>query len=385
MAISLGKVQVFENLNLIRVLQNKLLSARSWEDALFVLLQIPRAILPVQNVSVLSFDSESNSHSVIVESTPDGVIEQPENSAYNQEGCVICQAIQEPQLLVVVPCFCCKDHGYAERLPRLCILLTKKGTRAFVLHIKLPDDMRITSSELQMIYDLAPLMRQTFENAFLKEELDRMERLFQVEKKQIARTLHDTLAHHLAYLRLKLDQLSYTSGEQDSTISALEVKQLRTVANYCYEQVRSQLTSLTEEEGIELKSALRDYLTSSSQNIEFTIDPNIESEQLNWHPTIQRKIFYIVRELLRNAEKHAKANQVRVNLSKENRSLKIEILDDGIGFDVAEVIRRKSHYGLKMIHEYTLELNGKLSINSSAETGTSISLWIPFEKEITAT
>ena len=61
----------------------------------------------------------------------------------------------------------------------------------------------------------------------------------------------------------------------------------------------------------------------------------------NWHLGNDQQVilFQVVRELLVNVGKHSQASQAKVILSREGQSLKIQVNDDGVGFDATRDIR----------------------------------------------
>jgi two-component system nitrate/nitrite sensor histidine kinase NarX len=103
----------------------------------------------------------------------------------------------------------------------------------------------------------------------------------------------------------------------------------------------------------------------------------VEGESHSLHPNVQRKILYMIREGLRNVEKHADAQHVTVQLTWSRESLMIVISDDGQGFDPNMIGVLRGHYGLRIIQEYIKELNGTFKIISSERSGTSLILRLP--------
>ena len=90
---------------------------------------------------------------------------------------------------------------------------------------------------------------------------------------------------------------------------------------------------------------------------------------------LQVALFSIIKELTTNAFKHAKANQVMIqlNLIPEEENLVLMYEDDGIGFTT----NKSKGIGLKNLKRRIDELKGSLSIDSSPGKGTVISISIP--------
>ena len=95
------------------------------------------------------------------------------------------------------------------------------------------------------------------------------------------------------------------------------------------------------------------------------------------HDEPRQHIIKIISEGLNNIAKHASADQVWLRVLEENKSLIIEIRDNGVGFDPVKEQEKPGHYGLVGIQERVNLLNGILTIDSEADIGTSLKVSIP--------
>jgi signal transduction histidine kinase len=84
-----------------------------------------------------------------------------------------------------------------------------------------------------------------------------------------------------------------------------------------------------------------------------------------------------------NVEKHAKAKNVWIKLGVEGDYLTVSVADDGVGFDVKEVLskyKEKMSLGLLNMQERARAIGAQLSIRSTTKglgRGTIVSLRIP--------
>ena len=88
-------------------------------------------------------------------------------------------------------------------------------------------------------------------------------------------------------------------------------------------------------------------------------------------------LFRAVHELLTNVVKHAKASNVRISLSVRAELFRIQIQDDGVGFDVAGWTTRpgtSTGFGLFSIRERLEHLGGRFEIASRPGNGTAVIL-----------
>ena len=95
-------------------------------------------------------------------------------------------------------------------------------------------------------------------------------------------------------------------------------------------------------------------------------------------------LFQATRELLANIAKHAHARNARVSIFKDNSHIRINVEDDGVGFDFTEaeahVGSSDGGFGLFSIRERMKYLGGCLECESGEGRGTSISLRAPLKQ-----
>jgi len=88
-------------------------------------------------------------------------------------------------------------------------------------------------------------------------------------------------------------------------------------------------------------------------------------------------IFRIIQEAFQNILKHSKAKNIDVIFQYEADKLKINIADDGTGFD-KELIPGKDGLGLHNIMNRAALIGGNASINSIISIGTTITIIAPY-------
>ena len=93
-------------------------------------------------------------------------------------------------------------------------------------------------------------------------------------------------------------------------------------------------------------------------------------------------LFQIIRELLVNIVKHAKADKATITMSQIDERVKIEVKDDGVGFDISALgksIIEPQGYGLFSIRERLSNFGENLDIDSTPGGGTVISFAAPLK------
>jgi signal transduction histidine kinase len=125
--------------------------------------------------------------------------------------------------------------------------------------------------------------------------------------------------------------------------------------------------------------ALREYAEYFYQQSRLPVDVRVEGEGKVFG--IQaREITGLLRESLTNIRKHARARSVRVVLAFSREYTSISISDDGIGFDVKEILRTigdSSHYGLIGMRHRTESMGGEMHLRSDPGKGTTLQFRIP--------
>lgn len=94
-------------------------------------------------------------------------------------------------------------------------------------------------------------------------------------------------------------------------------------------------------------------------------------------------LFRIIQETIINVAKHSHAKNVNISLFHEDGQVKICIEDDGVGFDVNDVLRDadvgvKTGFGLLGLRERVALLEGSLEVRSERSSGTAVEITIPF-------
>ncbi len=92
---------------------------------------------------------------------------------------------------------------------------------------------------------------------------------------------------------------------------------------------------------------------------------------------VQAQLFRIIQEIFANVRKHAHAEQITVNLQKNERNISISVGDDGVGFNPNGVSPAGKHFGLGIMQERAAYVGGNIQINSDPGKGTEVRIIIP--------
>ncbi|HEX6673512.1 MAG TPA: GAF domain-containing sensor histidine kinase [Actinomycetes bacterium] len=198
------------------------------------------------------------------------------------------------------------------------------------------------------------------------------------ERQSIANDLHDDTVQVLAAALVQLDHIAATTPEQQPEL----LRKLRSTLRSTMESARKLMFDLRppvlDAEG--LVAALRQQLdllgTEAGVNVE--LDCDLE-ERLG--PTTETVLFRSLQEALRNVRKHARAANVRLELRREAEGQVEAVLsDDGVGFDVAEMLPKAvagGHLGLHALLERIDLAGGKVDLRSNPGEGTRLRITVP--------
>ncbi len=203
----------------------------------------------------------------------------------------------------------------------------------------------------------------------------------EMERKHIARELHDQIGQMLTAIKLTLqtlgssDQIGTATTEIDQGVELIDTA-LDQVRNLSFELRPSLLDNLG------LVAALRWYSDQFAHRtgIVVTWQSNLPERKMRFPQELETACFRIVQEALTNVVRHAEAREVIIELDTVDQQTVLSIQDDGVGFSKqAPQDSSKVHLGLIGMRERALALGGTLEINSAPGKGTEIRVFFPTE------
>lgn len=97
---------------------------------------------------------------------------------------------------------------------------------------------------------------------------------------------------------------------------------------------------------------------------------------------IEVAVYRILHEALTNIQRHAHAGEVAVSLHCGHDAVRLEVEDDGVGFDAAEALARKRVGGVLSMQRRAQLAGGSYGIESQRGKGTKLRVWIPREARL---
>ena len=197
------------------------------------------------------------------------------------------------------------------------------------------------------------------------------------ERTRIARDLHDTLLQTIQGSKLVADDALDPSADPDRMRRA--IKQLAVWLGRATEEGREALNSLrtSTTEKNDLSEAFQRAMEECQLQGSMEASLSVAGDATEMHPIVRDEVYRIGYEAIRNACVHSRATQLQVELTYA-RDLALRISDNGVGIDPAIADRGKQgHFGLQGMRERAARIVGKLTVVSSATSGTEIKLVVP--------
>ena len=127
-----------------------------------------------------------------------------------------------------------------------------------------------------------------------------------------------------------------------------------------------------------LVSALQAYARGFNQRTGIQVEVKIAPDFGRLSREMEATLFRIVQEGLRNLKKHSGAAKAEVHLRKAADKLFVSVSDEGIGFDIRELIKKEG-LGIRSMKERVYLLGGRFEIHSEPGKGTRIEAWVALQ------
>ncbi len=181
------------------------------------------------------------------------------------------------------------------------------------------------------------------------------------ERRRVARELHDGLAQELSFIRSQTVAMAAGVPLQDM------IGHVAAAAERALQESRRAIDVLADGVQMPLNEALR----AAGEDVALRHGAHVEvhADTPPMPPSVAEALIRVVREAVANAVRHGGARSIVVSLVCDNRGLRLEVTDDGSGFDPGEA---RHGFGLKSMRERVEALGGQLHIRSKPGGGTTV-------------
>jgi signal transduction histidine kinase len=202
----------------------------------------------------------------------------------------------------------------------------------------------------------------------------------EAERRHLARELHDEIGQQMTAIRLSL----LATQKCTDVVRSRSIDRHRSldIVDGLIQQVRDLSLDLRPPmlDDYGLAATLQWYCEEQAERAGIPVEADIDSYGPRLPPAIEVACFRIAQEALTNVIRHAKAKRVWVALRRHDGTVTLCIMDDGRGFDVADILGLATagkSLGILSMKERAQLLGGTLTIDSLPGKGTWIHAVLP--------
>jgi len=267
---------------------------------------------------------------------------------------------------------------------------TGPGGLVGVLNVHTVDRREFTPRDIELLLVIGRLIAGALHQARLHRQLVARERAHEnfveqvieaqeLERRRLAGDIHDGISQRLVTLSYRLDAAA-RAAEPDAVAEQLAAA--RELVALTLQEARAAISGLRPPVLDDL--GLSGGLASLARSIpRIPIDVDLAETRVPDH--IELALYRIAQECLQNVIKHAEADRARLTFSVDDGVARLEIVDDGKGFDTFEHPLGSDEmggYGLLSMAERAEIVGGRLHIRSRPGAGTTVTASIPLPSTI---
>jgi signal transduction histidine kinase len=274
------------------------------------------------------------------------------------------------------------DQALAERYGARSALLVPlvvgaRGLGALIAVDKNGRDPRFDGEDLRLAesYARRAAVAVDLSQRVARDALRRAVAAQELERRRLARELHDETGQALTSILLGLSTLDRAGSETEvqevtATVRELVVSTLQSVRRLALELRPAALDDFGLLPALKrLGQAVRE-----RSSLDVQVEARLGPERLS--PEAETAVYRIVQEALTNVVRHAEAEHVSVVLTRKNEGVSVVVEDDGKGF-VPESASNRGGLGLLGMRERVQLLDGTLRVESAPGAGTTLVLQLP--------
>ena len=196
----------------------------------------------------------------------------------------------------------------------------------------------------------------------------------------MARDMHDTLAQGFTGVIVQLQAAEHARAHGSATDMESHIARASELARQSLGEARRSIRALRPEalETGNLCAALEGMLKQVTANTKLRATFTTRGEPRAAARVTEENLLRIQQEMLTNSLKHSGATAVNATLSFDAEGLRLDVQDDGRGFDPRT---RHDGLGLLGIRERVHQLGGQLSIDTRLGGGTRMSVVLPYDEQ----
>lgn len=210
----------------------------------------------------------------------------------------------------------------------------------------------------------------------------------ELERKRIARDLHDGLGQGFTALRYHLQAAEAQWAKGASTSASTSdvhhtLKNAQALLGKVEQETRDTVWALRSEDlNVQpLDKALAALAATLPADLKVAaprVAVHCPSPMPRLLARVEAELHQVAREALTNALKHANAKHINIEVEVDDLEVRLSVVDDGVGFNEApEAVVAAGHFGILGMRERLRRLNGILTIDASPGQGTTVFAAVP--------
>jgi signal transduction histidine kinase len=199
------------------------------------------------------------------------------------------------------------------------------------------------------------------------------------ERYQLSRELHDELGSLLTAIKMDISwTIKHLKDDRPQVTEKLKKtnQYLDRSINFKREIVQNLHPSMIKSFG--LIASLQNLVNEAASRNQWQMDIIMPEQEMAINETLSLIIYRLVQESLNNCSKYAKATQVSVHLLHDDHYIKLEVIDDGIGFDMNNLT--SANTGISGMRNRVESIGGQYEVTSAPQQGASMRVMLPFLK-----
>jgi signal transduction histidine kinase len=251
------------------------------------------------------------------------------------------------------------------------LLARDRPIGVLVAHDKLGPDQRFSSGDLRLAEQFAirAAIAVDLSRRVARDALRRVVSGQELERRRLARELHDETGQALTSILLGLRAVEETGSSEDMHEAAAALRELVVATLQDVRRLAVQLRPKALDD-FGLAPALERLAQTFSESTDIRVDLEAQLGDERLPPEVETTLYRIVQEALTNIVKHAEASRVSILLVRRGASATAVIEDDGRGFDPTTA--REDGLGLLGMRERVELHDGRLRVESEPGGGTTL-------------
>lgn len=204
------------------------------------------------------------------------------------------------------------------------------------------------------------------------------------ERTLLARELHDSIAQGLAFLKIQLQLLRGALRRGDAAQAERAIGELDAGIRESTADVRELLLHFrTRTNSDDFVAALKATLHKFEHQTGLPAHLEVHGAGVPLPPDVQVQLLHVVQEALSNVRKHAGASAVWLDV-RQQPTWRIEVRDDGRGFDARARGDDETHVGLRIMRERAEGIGASVHVDSTPGRGTRVVVALPEREPLAA-